>query len=215
MGGRLSEIRIGILFTGDGGGGTVAGENPGVWRKSQKLGFDGVEESGAIGSGEIVTADAIGKEGIADDGGLLVRQVKGYSAGTVPGCVTEVDGVVMKRKLLAVGQELIRRGSGNRQPGPLGKVESRIGKKIFFFRVDKNLKFGPVFTKIVQTGDVIEVGVGENNVLRLQTVLENKVDHGLRLVACVDDPAIARGRGRNSVVRQSGSDIFRGGRRGS
>ena len=195
--------RIPVFFFADGGEGAVAGEHLCVFGEDEQTGVDGVQDLPAVAAGEVGAADAAGKESVSCDeqagaggarnGRLGWGEVETDAALGVARGVQDLRGGGVETDLHAVGKAGVGSrglGSFDAQPAGLGFHHFEQGQVGF---VQQNWSPGEAF-QLERAADVVDVGVGDEDLFEGQTQLsETAVDAG-DFVAGVDDDGLMRRR---------------------
>ena len=90
---QLLQEWICSAFGADGGGWSVAGNDPGFVGEGQQAGVDGVDDLLEVAAGQVGAADAAGKERVAGEDHLERSEVKADGALGVAGGVQDLGWV--------------------------------------------------------------------------------------------------------------------------
>ena len=168
----------------------MAGNNFGVFGEREQARLDGVENLVVVAAGQVGPSDAAGKEGIAREDHFQGFEVKADGALGVAGRVNDVGGVVFEAYAAAIGKGLVGRGGlrgGNADPRGLFGHDLHEGK-IVFVEEDGGPGKG---LELEGSADVVDVGVGDENLLQSQAVGFEALVNAGGLVAGVDDDSLA------------------------
>jgi len=208
------EEWVGLAFFADEGGGAVAGEDARVVGEGEKMGVDGAEEGGGVASGEVGAADGAGEEGIAGEEEVLVGEVEADAALGVTGGVEDVGGDALLTALrrgtdgdqAAVIEAEVRGGDvggGDAEPAGLD-VHHADEREVALVVEDGSAGEG---FEVLGAGDVVDVGVGDDDLLGGEAVLGEESQDAADVVAGVDDDGFAGGLvAEDGAVALEGAD---------
>jgi len=95
----------------------------------------------------------------------------------------------LKFKMIAIVEQVLRFGCGDRLLEHDGEIEVGVGEEGGFVCVDGDRDILECIDDLSDTGDVVDVSMGEDQSGWFEAVFEDGVDHGFRIEAGVDDPA--------------------------
>lgn len=162
----------------------------GVFGQGEQACVDGVEDLVGIAAGEVGSADAAGKEGIAGENHLERFEVKADGSLGVAGSVDDVRGVIGDADDAAVGERFVGWGGfGSWNADPCGLFGHDFQKgKIIFVEIDGCAGEG---FQLERSADVVDVGVSDEDLLQDEAEGgETAVDSG-DFVAGVDHDSFA------------------------
>jgi hypothetical protein len=168
----------------------VARDDFGAVGEGEQARLDGVEDLVVVAAGQVGPSNAAGKEGIAGEDHFQGFEVKADGALGVAGRVNDLGGVVFEAYAAAIGEGFVGRGSfrsGNADPCGLFGHDLEKGKIVF---VEEDGSAGEGF-ELEGSADVVDVGVGDENLLQGQAVGFKALVNAGDLVAGVDDDSFA------------------------
>ena len=212
---------VGLAFFADGGGGAVAGEDAGVFREGEEAVADGLKELTGVSAGEVGAADGAGEEGVSGEQEIVVGEMEAEAPFGVAGGVEDVAGdaglvlseVGAEREGAVVGGAEVGRQDfrgGDVDPAGLGIHHGDEGE-IELVVEDGRAGDG---LELLGAGDVVDVGVGDEDVLHGEAVFREEEEDAGDIVAGVDDDGFAGESRRRGWSSCSGAGR-RGGLRGS
>lgn len=168
----------------------MTGVNRHVIGQGHEHGLYGVPQVIGIGGGEIEPTNAVCKQRVTDNGlfGLIVN--KACTAGTMAGGMDDAPSGIVEGERIAVLQVVVRFGAGDRHSDEAGKVEHGIGAEIALGFVNVKGQMAKAVQGLIDTCDVIEVGMGQQNGDGMQVLGFDPVEHVFGFKAAIDDPAI-------------------------
>lgn len=171
----------------------------GVAKREQDVG-DRCQEHGVVAPRQIGAANRAGKQGIADKQVWrravplgIVRDGQAHAARTMPRCVIRTDLQIAQRKSLASAVVVVDRWRRLefQAEHPTHVHGAFIEKRIGPVKPDRHLQSPPGGG---HAGDVIEVGVGEQDVGDGQPAIADERQQSLDFVSGIDDRALLRSR---------------------
>ena len=175
-----------MALRADGSSGAVTGEDPGFVGQGEQAGGDGVDDLRVVAAGEVGAAYAAGKEGVAGDEQVEWGEVEADGALGVAGGVEDLGGIAVEADDEAVGERFVGgRGfrRGNAQPAGLRLHHFEQGKVVF---VEEDGGAGETL-KAERTTHVVDVGVGDEDLLELEAEFGQSAVNASDFVAGIDD----------------------------
>lgn len=206
---EVLEEGVGLAFFADGGGGAVAGEDAGDVGKGEEAVVDGAEELAGVAAGEVGAADGVGEEGVTGEEEVVLGEEEAEAAGGVAGSVEDgggdarssgIEGGAAQVELLAVangdgavvgGAEVGRGDVGGGDADPAGLDVHHADEREVDLVVEDG-SAGELF-EAPGAGDVVDVGVGNDDLLDGEAVFFEEGDDVGDVVAGVDDDGFAGG----------------------
>lgn len=167
----------------------MAGQGGGVVGQGVEAPADRVGQCGVVRAGEVVAADGSGEEGVADDGGAGGFVDEGDSPRGVARGVEHLPGLGDEGEGFAVFEKTVGVGGGDLEASPGGQVEHRVRQPLFLGPVDPDGGVREAGAEGEEAGDVVEMGVGQDDNLGLEAQVLDLVEHGVGVEAAVGDPA--------------------------
>jgi hypothetical protein len=169
---------------------SVSGNDDSFVGQSQNTVVKGVQDFLVGSSRKIGASDAPGKQSIARDQFVFSREVEADAALRVPGCVqdlgcerTSFHGVGVAKVLI----DLDLTGRGHSNPGRL-QVEHLQERIVVLIQKNRRTRGG---AQLHRSTNVIDVRVGDYDLLDLQIVLPDQCDNLLDVVPRIDDDGFA------------------------
>jgi hypothetical protein len=188
--GGLAQEWIGSAFGSYRGGWTVPRDDPGLVGEREQAALDGLDDLLAVASRQVSAANAACEESVAGEDHFERGEMKADGALGVTRGVKDLGWVGIEAYAEAVREGLIGRSCFRRldtDPGCLLGHDPEQGKVVF---VEKNGRAGEGF-KFERSADVIDVGVGDEDLLESEAEGgEAAMDAG-DLIAGVDDDGFA------------------------
>ena len=223
---EISEEGVGLAFFADGGGGAVAGEDAGGVGEGEEARVNGIEELPGVAAGEVGAADGAGEEGVSGEEEVVVREVEAEAAGCVAGSVEDRSGesrwrgfgegsageteVVADADEAVVGGAVVGSrdlGGGDAEPARLEVHDVDHGEVEL---VVEDGGAGEGF-EAGGAGDVVDVGVGDDDLLDGELVLREQGEDAGDVVTWIDDHGLAGGfvaeDGAVAAERAYGEDL--------
>jgi len=184
----------------------VAGDDRGVAGQGEQACLDGVEDLVGVATGEVGSADAASKKGVAGENHLEWLEVKTDGTLGVAGGVNDFGWVVGETDEAAVGERFVRwRSFGSRNADPRGLFghDPKLGKIGF---VEEDGSAGEGF-ELERSADVVDVGVSDEDLLEGEAVgLEAAVDAGDFVAGVNDDGFASLFVGKNGAIALQRAD---------
>ena len=153
---------------------------------------DGFEELLGVASGEVGAADRAGKEGVSGEEKGLLREIEADAALGVAGGVEDGACQAGDGDDLAVFEAGVWRGDfrgGNAEPSSLNIHHPDQGQVVL---VVEDGRSGEAL-EALGSGDVVDVGVGDDDLLDRELMLFEGTDDAGDVVAGIDDDGFAGG----------------------
>ncbi len=207
-----------LAFLGDGRLGAVAGEDAGFVGEGEEAGVDGMEEGADVAAGEVGAADRVGEEGVSGEEELVLGKVEAEGAGRVSGGEEDGSGEAGAAELRGgadddaapVGGAEVGRGDvggGNAEPAGL-EVHHADEREVELVVEDGRAGEG---LEMFGAGDVIDVGVGDDDLFDGEGVLGEHGEDAAEVRAGVDDDGLLGGfvaeDGAVALERADGEDF--------
>ena len=168
----------------------MAGDDHSGIGEGEKLLTDRADEGGAVAAGQVGTADRAGKEGVAGEEQILGGQMQADAALGVAGCVEDVTAQARNGDDAAVFEGVVGRvdvGGGHAEPTGLHVHHLDQGK---IAGIVEDGRAGQLF-QAGGAGDVVDVGVGNEDLLDGEAVLLEEGDNAGDVVAGINDDGFA------------------------
>ncbi len=203
-----------MAFFADGGGAAVAGEDAGGVGEGEEAVVDGAEELFGVAAGEVGAADGVGEEGVSGEEEVVVGEVETEASLRVAGGVEDGSGEAGLVTLgggsdgddAAVGGAEVGGGDvggGDAEPAGLG-VHHADEREVELVVEDGCAGDG---FEALGAGDVVDVGVGDEDLLDGELVFGEDGEDAGDLVAGVDDDGFAGGFvAKDGAVALEGAD---------
>jgi hypothetical protein len=174
----------------------VAWEDEGVIREGVEASLDAGGELLDGTAWEVGSADGTGEEGVADEGNVVGFAIEGDAAGGMAWGVEDGEGAVADGECVVVVEEAVWPWAGDGRAAEHAEVEAGIAEPVFFGFVDEDGDCFEGTADVGDAGDVVDVGVGEDEGVEDDAVLDagaEEVDHVIWLEAGVDDDGVVVG----------------------
>ena len=206
--GRLEVLEegIGLALFADGGGGAVTGEHAGCFGEGEEAVVDGAEDLLGVAAGEVGAADGVGEEGVSGEEEVVLGEVEAEAAGGVAGGVEDDCGEARLPGLRRGGLGEVRVaadadeavvggaqvgwgdvGGGDAEPAGLEVHDADHGEVEL---VVEDGSAGEGF-ETGCAGDVVDVGVGDHDLLDGEAMFPEQGEDTGDVVAGVDDDGFA------------------------
>jgi hypothetical protein len=162
-----------------------------VWEGEETV-VDRREELASVSSWEVGTADGAGEEGVSGEEESLVGKVEADAAFSVAGSVEDGSGETGYGDEFAVVEGVVRVGDdrgGDAEPAGLD-VHHLDQRQVVFVVEDGS---AGELLESVGSGDVVDVGVGDDDLLDGEVVLCEEGHNAGDVVAWIDDDGFAGG----------------------
>ena len=158
----------------------------------KKTVVDGLEEGAGVAAGEVGASDGAGEEGVAGDEEFVVGEVEAAAAFGVAGGVDDGAGESCDGDELAVFEVVVGGGDlGRGDAEPAGLHVHHLDQGEIELVVEDG-GAGEAF-ELQGSGDVVDVGVGDDDLLDGEVVLREFGDDAADVVAGIDDDGLAGG----------------------
>lgn len=175
-----------LPFDANGGGGTVAGQDPGVVGKGQKPSFDGLDDLAWVASREIGAADAAGKKGIAGNDHLERREMKTNRALGVTGRVQDFSGVAIETDAKAILEAYVGSGHiGCRDADPCRLILHHLEKgEVIFVEEDGSAR---EVLQLECAAHMVNMAMRDQDLLEFESKVGDTAVNPADLIAGIDD----------------------------
>ena len=163
----------------------MTGDDLGLVGKSEQAGVDGVDDLVVVAAGQVGTADASGKKGIASEDHFERSEMETDGALGVARSVDDLGGIVFEPNAPAFRESLVGRGgcgSFDTEPGRLGGHHLEEGQVAF---VEIDGRSGQRF-QLKCAPDVVDVSVGDKDLFQGESVFCEAAMNASYFVARVD-----------------------------
>jgi len=190
--GGLDEEGISGALAIDGGGGTVPGDNEGIAGQREKAVVDAGDELFVVAAWEIGAAYATGKESVSGDKEMGGGDVEAEAAFGVAGRVEDggVDAVDTDEFGICRGMVGLA-DFGNLKAEPAGLRGDHSDEREVFFAVEDGSAGDLLEGK--GAGDVVDVGVGDDDAARGEVVFVESGEDTGDVVAGINDDGVEGG----------------------
>ena len=146
---------------------------------------------GSVAGWEVNATDRSSEQGVAHERlvGCIAHQR--HAPRTVPGGMQHPPHGSGQFQLIAVRQRAISAACGDRHADERAEVELWIVQKCVFRRVQQHPSGRKRSAHLVQSGNVVRVRVGQQNVARHEPLSAHELDHFFRILTGINDPALA------------------------
>ena len=168
----------------------MAGLDFGFDGQGEKPGADGVDDLIEVATGQVGAADAAGEERVSGDKQLERGKVETDGALGVAGGVKHLCGAGFQAYALAVGEGFVGRScfrGCDAQPGGLLVHDFQLRQIVF---VEQDGRAGEAL-ELEGAADVVDVAVGDENLLELEAKLVEAAMDAADLFAGIDDDGLA------------------------
>jgi hypothetical protein len=186
------EEGVGGSLVADGGELAVAGDDEGVVGEGEEMGVDGAEEGFEVAAGEVGAADGSGEEGVSGEEETVLGEVEADAALGVAGGVVDGGGEAFDADGGAFGEVDVGGedlGGFHAEPACL---DVHHGDEREVVLVVEDGGSGEAF-EFLGSGDVVDVGVGDDDLLDGEVVLGEEGEDVGDVVAGIDDDGLEGG----------------------
>jgi len=188
----IHQKRIALAFGGDRGEFAVAGDDYGFVRQGQHCVVQRAHDFLHGAAGEVGAPDGAGEESVTGDQFFLRFKIEADAAFGVAGSVQDLGGVRSGRDAVAgrdaaVNFDFARRGHADPRGLHIEHLQQRI---VVLVEQDGRAGGG---TEFHGSADVVNVGVGNDDLLDLEIVLADEGEDVVDVVAGINDHGLARG----------------------
>jgi hypothetical protein len=170
----------------------VSRQDPDVIREGKKAVVDGLEELPGIASGEVRAAYGAGEEGVSGEEERVLREVQAGAALGVAGGVEDGAGEADDADALVVSEVGVGWGDlGGRDAEPGGLDVHHLDQREIELVVEDGGS-GEAF-ELLGSGDVVDVGVGDDDLLDGELMAGEGLCDAGDIVARVDDDGLVGG----------------------